>query len=118
VCGLAHADPLIQKLRGEYTAKSPLPMSLRTIILGEENSAFAAEIIVGDKSCSGAMSGVGKSDGKVLKFKPYPSSESNGGKCEVTITLDKAGTAASISESACSDYHGAQCLFEGALRAK
>jgi hypothetical protein len=113
----AHADPQIQKLRGTYEAKESQIISLRTIALGEDNQAVAAEIVVAAKGCSGAISGLGASDGKAIKIKPYmrePSSQA----CEVTIILDKSGKVATISEENCLDFHGAQCAFSGELRAK
>jgi hypothetical protein len=114
----AHADPQIQKLRGTYEAKTSQTISLRTIALGEDNQAVAAEIVVAAKGCSGALSGLGASDGKAVKVRPYMASEPSSQACEVTISLDNSGKVATISEENCLDFHGAQCAFSGELRAR
>lgn len=121
VCTLsssAHADSQIKRLRGTYEAKTSQTISLRTIALGEDNQAVAAEFVVAAKGCSGALSGLGASDGKAIKIKPYMPSEPSAQACEVTIHLDKSGKVVTISEENCLDFHGAQCNFSGELRAK
>jgi len=114
----AHADPQIQKLRETYETKAAQTISLRTIALGEDNQAVAVEIVVAAKGCSGVLSGLGTSDGKAIKIRPYLSSEPSSRACEVTISLDKSGKVAIVSEENCLDFHGAQCAFSGELRAK
>ena len=121
-CGItvsgAHADSLTRKLRGDYESKGPSTMTLRTIVMGENSEAVAAEIVIADRECTGAISGIGKSDGRTIKIKPYVPSSSELQSCELTISLDKSGKIATVSEDKCSDYHGAQCEFTGTRRAK
>jgi hypothetical protein len=58
------------------------------------------------------------SDGKAIKIRPYMPSEPPSQACEVTISLDKSGKVAIISEENFLDFHGAQYAFSGELRAK
>lgn len=114
----AHADELTRKLKGDYTSTKPLKMTLRTIVMGEDNEAVAAEIVIADPQCTGAISGLGKSDGRTVKIKPYMPSSPEAQSCEITVSVDKSGKTATISETKCPDYHGAQCEFKGTLLAK
>jgi len=119
--GVSHAaaiDPLLQNLRDEYNASRPWNMTLRTIVMGENERAVAAEIIIGAPGCSGAFSGLGTSDGKVLKIRPYKAEPDDGGQCVLSIKLDKSGKIATVSEDSCTYFHGAQCEFSGKLSAK
>jgi hypothetical protein len=106
----ALADPLIQKLRGNYEAKIPWKISLSTIAMGENDQTVAAQIVVADKGCSGAMSALGASDGNTIKVRLYMPSESTSQSCEVSITLDKSGTVATISEESCLDFTARSAL--------
>jgi len=114
----AHADELTRKLMGDYASKQPWRMTLRTIVMGENNEAVAAEIVIADQQCTGAISGLGKSDGRTIRIKPYMPSSSEAQSCELIISLDKSGKRVTVAESGCSDYHGAQCEFRGTLLAK
>lgn len=114
----AHADELTRKLKGDYTSTKPQKMALRTIVMGEDNEAVAAEIVIADQQCTGAISGLGKSDGRTIKIKPYMPSIPEAQSCEITISLDKSGKTATVSETKCLDYHGAQCEFQGTFIAK
>jgi hypothetical protein len=86
--------------------------------MGEDNQVAAAEIVIADQQCTGAISGLGKSDGRSLKIKPYMPSSPEWQSCEITVILDKSGKTATVTETKCSDYHGAQCEFKGTLLAK
>jgi hypothetical protein len=122
LCGItvsgAQADSLTRKLMGDYESKAPSKMTLRTIVMGENSEAIAAEIVIADPECTGAISGLGKSDGRTIRLKPYMPSSPEAQSCELIITLDKSGKIATVSEDKCSDYHGAQCEFKGTLRTK
>lgn len=118
ICVSAHADSLLQHLRGEYVASQPWVMSLRTITIGDDERAVAAEIFVGMPGCSGAFSGIGTSDGQFLKIRPYKSAFPEERQCILTVKLDKTGKTATVSEEHCSDYHGTQCTFTGKLISK
>jgi hypothetical protein len=114
----AQADELTRKLKGEYASTKPQKMTLRTIVMGEDNEAVAAEIVIADQQCTGAMSGLGRSDGRAIRIRPYMPSSPKLQPCEIIISLDKSGKKATVSEAKCLDYHGAQCEFKGSLLAK
>jgi hypothetical protein len=114
----AHADELTRKLKSDYTSRKPQWMTLHTIVMGEDNDAVAAEIVIADQQCTGAFSGLGKSDGRTIRIKPYMPSSPAAQACEIIVSLDKSGKIATVSEAKCSDYHGAQCEFKGTLLAK
>jgi len=49
--------------------------------------------------------------GNVLELK----ADEDGKACVVSVTFDKTGKTATISESGCLSFHGAACAFEGKL---
>lgn len=114
----ARADDLIRKLMGNYTSTKPWKMSLRTIVMGENSEVVAAEIVIADRQCTGAISGLGRSDGGTIRIKPYMPNSPETQSCELIISLDKSGKTATVAENKCSDYHGAQCEFKGTLLAR
>lgn len=100
-----------------YEGKSPWSIEVRTIVLDGDEGVVAAQVDVGTAGCSGGFTGTGTLKSNVLELRPYRKEEGTE-DCVVTMTFDKAGNTATLAESQCSYFHGAQCEFSGKLKAK
>lgn len=87
------------------------------IVLDGDAGLVAAEATVAIEGCTGSFTGTGTLNGNVLELRPYRKEEGTE-HCVVTMTFDKTGTTATLIEDRCSYFHGAQCAFEGTLKAK
>lgn len=100
-----------------YQGGEPSSLQVRTIVLDGDAGLVAAEATVAIEGCSGSFTGTGTLKGNVLELRPYRT-EAETENCVVTLTFDKTGTTATLVEDRCSYFHGAQCAFEGTLKAK
>lgn len=87
---------------------------------------LTGEIRVTTFGCDGTFTGSGHPNGTVLELRhadrwalpPADSKATPPPACVITITFDKTGKKASVSESDCAGNHGSSCSFNGVIKAK
>lgn len=83
---------------------------LQIIVVDANTVAATTTVVLG--ACSGSIVGLGKINGKILKFTPREKLKGSE-TCEVLVEFDAKFQSAKISADFCSAYSGASCGWEG-----
>jgi hypothetical protein len=92
-------------------------MSLRTITADSDKGTVVAHVDVGAQGCAGDFVGIGQLKGNALRLSPFVK-DSDNASCVVTVSFDKTGKKAKVSEDGCTSFHGASCGFDGQVTKK
>ncbi|UMR31581.1 hypothetical protein MJ904_05015 [Massilia sp. MB5] len=90
-------------------------LHMDVVTLKPEDGYVAAELVVAEPGCSGGIAGVGQVKGNLMTLSQYMANKDESA-CVVTMQFDEKGTVVKVSESSCSDFHGASCNFFGEMR--
>ncbi|MBB3117556.1 hypothetical protein [Pseudoduganella violacea] len=90
-------------------------LRMDVVTLKPEDGYVAAEFAVAEPGCSGGIAGIGKVKGNSMVLTQYMANKDER-SCMVTMQFDEKGETVKVSESSCSDFHGASCNFSGEMR--
>ncbi|MEW9586978.1 hypothetical protein [Paraburkholderia sp. DGU8] len=114
----AYAQVTPYAVEGDFTGRGDGgDMSLRTITADSDKGLVVAHAEVGAQGCAGDFVGIGQLKGNSLRLSPFVK-DSDTASCVVTVSFDKTGKKAKVSEDGCMSFHGAACDFDGQVTKK
>ena len=105
---------IAKEISGNWRGKGPWNIDIDFIVLDGRKGVVAADLVIGNRDCSGGLTALGQLNDNLLTLTPYQK-EKDAQECTVRVTFEPSGKFAFISERHCGDYRGAACEFNGKI---